>query len=138
MPNISHIGLFLKHCKCSFAIFVTTKHHSELSNLIYQIFSPPIPDPPAGTINSADTENELESDDDNQPNSESNENILTSQLQFHLAGIKAAEDLDIDADVDTDIEADNDNGISDDSDPNITFIIDNDAENNGTNSSEAF
>ena len=30
------------------------------------------------------------------------------------------------------------NGISDDSDPNITFIIDNEAENNHTNSSEAF
>lgn len=117
---------------------VTTKHHSELSNLIHQFFSPPIPDPRDGTMNSADVEDELESDHDNQFNSESNENILTSQLQFHLAGIKAAENLDVDADVDVDIEADNDNGISNDSDPNITFIIDNDAENNPTNSSEAF
>ena len=63
---------------------------------------------------------------------------LTSQLQFHLAGIKAAENLDVDADVDVDIEADNYNGISNDSDPNITFIIDSEAENNPTNSSEAF
>ena len=83
-------------------------------------------------------EDELESDDDNQSNSESNENILTSQLKFHLAGIKAAENLDVDANVDVDIEADNENGISNDGDPNITFIIDNDAENNPTNSSEAF
>ncbi len=30
------------------------------------------------------------------------------------------------------------NGISDESDPNVTFIIDSEAENNPTNSSEAF
>ena len=117
---------------------VTTKHNSELSNLISQFFSPPIPDPRDGTMNSADVEDELGSDHDNQFNSESNENILTLQLQFHLAGIKSAGDLDDDADVDIDIEADNDYGINDDSDPNITFIIDSEAENNPTNSSEAF
>ena len=117
--------------------------HSDLSNLVHQFFSPPLPDPRAVAVSAVSTtsnnyhdlEHASESDTDDPAISFNMESPETSksQLEAHISGLKIAAELDSEADVDIDIGSDGDG-----SDSNTTTIIDSEDEGSTHDASDAF